>query len=58
MYLMVGRRPDLSFSIGALSRFVISHVKEHLAEMKRVLRYVKGSVYEVYMFDKIAPIKL
>jgi len=52
MYLMVGTRPDLAFTIGKLSRFVSCYGKEHGAAIKRVLRYVKGSMDKGLLFDK------
>jgi len=52
MYLMVGTRPDLAFAIGKLSRFVSFYGKEHWAAIKRVLRYVKGSMEKGLVFDK------
>jgi len=52
MYLMVGTRPDLAFAIGKLSRFVSCYGKEHWAAIKRVLRYVKGSMDKGLVFDK------
>jgi len=52
MYLMVGTRPDLAFGMGKLSRFVSCYGKEHWAEMKRVLRYVKGLMDMGLVFEK------
>jgi len=52
MYLMVGTRSDLAFAIGKLSRFVSCYGKEHWAAIKRVLRYVKGSMDKGLVFDK------
>ena len=52
MYLMVGTRPDLAFAIGKQSRFVSCYGKEHWAAIKRVLRYVKGSMGKGLVFDK------
>ena len=49
---MVGTRPDLAFAIGKLSRFVSCYGKEHWAVIKRVLRYVKGSMDKGLIFDK------
>jgi len=54
MYLMVKTRPDLAFDIGKLSRFVSCYGKEHWAAIKRVLRYVKGSMDKGLVFDKIS----
>lgn len=44
MYLMVCTRPDLSFAINVLSRFVNKNNKELWKCLKRVLRYLKGSI--------------
>jgi len=52
MCLMVGTRPDLAFAIGKLSRFVSCYGKEHRAAIKRVLRYVKGSMDKGLVLDK------
>jgi len=52
MYLMVATRPDLAFAIGKLRRFVSCYGKEHWAAIKRVLRYVKGSMDKGLVFDK------
>jgi len=52
MYLMVGTRPDLAFAIGKLSRFVSCYGKEPWAAIKRVLRYVRGSMDKGLVFDK------
>jgi len=52
MFLMVGTRLELAFAIGKLSRFVSCYGKEHWAAIKRVLRYVKGSMDKGLVFDK------
>jgi len=52
MYLMIGTRPDIAFAIGKLSRFVSCYGKEHLAAIKRVLRYAEGSMDKGLVFDK------
>ena len=38
-------RPDLAYSVGYLSRFLESPRQEHLAAIKRVLRYIAGTVH-------------
>jgi len=52
MYLMVGTRPDLAFAIENVCRIVSCYGKEHCAAIKRVLRYVKGSMDKGLVFDK------
>lgn len=48
MYLMLGSRPDLSFSINKLSRFQETPTDEHWSYLKGILRYIKGtSDYEL-----------
>ena len=44
MYLMVGTRPDLAFSDVKLAQFSASPTDEHWTAVKRVLRYVAGSL--------------
>lgn len=44
MYIMVCTRPDLSFSINLLSRFTNKNNRKLWSYLKRVLRYLKGSM--------------
>ncbi|KAG8926805.1 hypothetical protein FRC01_008347 [Tulasnella sp. 417] len=44
MYLMLGTRPDLAYAIGKLSRFGTNPGPKHWKAVKRVLRYVKGTL--------------
>lgn len=44
MYLMLGTRPDLAFSIGFLSRTLENPTKENIAQVKRVFRYISGTI--------------
>ena len=44
MYAMLGTRPDLAFAIGQLTRFNSNPGPQHLAALKRVLRYLRGSI--------------
>ncbi|GAU50483.1 hypothetical protein TSUD_409690 [Trifolium subterraneum] len=37
-------RPDLSFAVGAVSRFVESPKQSHMVAVKRILRYVQGTM--------------
>jgi Reverse transcriptase (RNA-dependent DNA polymerase) len=36
-------RPDLSYSVGIVSRFMECPKADHMAAMKKILRYIKGS---------------
>jgi hypothetical protein len=44
MYLMVATRPDLPYAVHAVSQFMSSPGEEHLAAVKRILRYVQGTM--------------
>ncbi|KAL5560868.1 hypothetical protein UlMin_030615 [Ulmus minor] len=51
MYSMVSSRPDLSFAISVLSRFMSNPGKSHWEAMKWLFRYIKettdiGLIYE------------
>ena len=41
---LVHTRPDLIFAVGYLSRFLQRPTAEHMAALKRVLRYVAGTI--------------
>jgi transposase InsO family protein len=44
MYAMLGTRPDLAFAIGLLTRFNSNPGPHHIGALKRVLRYLKGTI--------------
>ena len=41
---LVNSRPDLAFSVGYVSRFMEAPTTEHLGVVKRVLRYIAGTL--------------
>jgi len=44
MYLMLGSRPDLAYSVGFLSRSLENPTTEDIARLKRVFRYIAGTL--------------
>jgi Reverse transcriptase (RNA-dependent DNA polymerase) len=40
---LLNTRPDLAYSVGIVSRFMESPTTEHMAAVKHILRYVKGT---------------
>jgi hypothetical protein len=40
---LVNKRPDLSFSVGYVSRFMQEPHEDHLMAVKHILRYVAGT---------------
>ncbi|KAJ0464501.1 putative RNA-directed DNA polymerase [Helianthus annuus] len=45
-------RPDLSFAVGVLSRFMQDPRKPHLIAIRRVLRYMKGTMSKGILFKR------
>ncbi|XP_031274891.1 secreted RxLR effector protein 161-like [Pistacia vera] len=45
MYAMISTRPDLSFAISLLSRFMSNPGMEHLIALKWMLRYINNTVH-------------
>eukprot|EP00253_Pinus_taeda_P036357 PITA_36357 len=43
MYVMVCTRPDISHTMGVLSRFMAKQGKEHWTTVKQVFRYLRGT---------------
>lgn len=43
-YLMVGTRPDIAFATGVVSRTLDHPTTKDVARVKRILRYVKGTI--------------
>lgn len=43
LYLAIGTRPDISFAVGYVSRFMEHPSKTHVTAIKRILRYLKGT---------------
>lgn len=41
---LVRTRPDIAFAVGYVSRFMESPTTEHLAAVKRILRYIAGTI--------------
>lgn len=43
MYLAVGTRPDISYALGVVSRYMENPKEVHIKALKRIIRYVKGT---------------
>ena len=49
MYLASATRPDISFAVSKLSRFVLNLGDTHWQALERVLRYLKGTMsYDIH----------
>ncbi|KAF7841954.1 Retrovirus-related Pol polyprotein from transposon RE1 [Senna tora] len=51
-------RPDLSFAVGLMSRYMQSPKKHHLEAVRRILRYVKSTIDYVLLYKKGGDCKL
>jgi Reverse transcriptase (RNA-dependent DNA polymerase) len=45
-------RPDLAFSVGMVSRYMEKPTMEHMAAVKHILRYVKGTLNSGCVYEK------
>lgn len=52
MYLSVATRPDISFAMSYLSQFNKNPKRMHMTALKRVLRYLKGTINYKLEFGK------
>eukprot|EP00794_Sanderia_malayensis_P016556 gene16556-biopygen13988 len=50
-YAMIATRPDICSAVGILSQFMSKPSKEHWQGVKRILRYIKGTLDYGLIFD-------
>jgi hypothetical protein len=51
IYLMLCMRPDIAYAVSQLSRFSANPTENHKSAVKRVFRYLKGSIDQGLVFD-------
>lgn len=51
MYLAVATRPDITFAVGNVSRYLEKPAEAHVNAVKRILKYVKGTLTMGIRFD-------
>ncbi len=51
MYVMLGTRPDLAFSVGALSKHTACPGKDHWTALMQVYKYLRGMTNCALVFD-------
>ena len=52
MYLAISTRPDIAYAVNSLAKFNSKPSKEHWVALKRVLRYLKGTVKYGILYQK------
>ena len=55
MYLMLGTRPDLAYTVGFLSRSLENPTSQDVVRLKRVLRYIAGSSNKGIVYGRNYP---
>ncbi|XP_066368079.1 uncharacterized mitochondrial protein AtMg00810-like [Miscanthus floridulus] len=58
LHYLVHMRPDIAFAMGYVSRFIEDPREDHWAAVKRLLRYVKGTVDQGIVFPKTSKSRL
>jgi hypothetical protein len=58
MYIMLGTRPDLAYTVSALSKFASRAGEIHITLAKRVLRYLRDTINVriTYTNEDIGPV--
>jgi|SRR5579871_5521089 len=57
MYLMLGTRPEIAFPISVASRYAANPTDNHISAVKRILRYLKGTLnYELVFRGSVSPL--
>ena len=52
LYLSVGTRPDITFTVGHMAKFCAKPTQQHWTGVKRIMRYVKGTVHYGILYTK------
>jgi hypothetical protein len=52
MYLSMSTRPDITYAVGNLARFSSKPTKTHWTALKRVLRYLKGTMKHGILYSQ------
>jgi len=58
MYLVIGTRPDLAFTISLLSQYLPQPTTIYMGAAKRVLRYIKGTRNKFLTYAKCSALSL
>ena len=54
LYAAITTRPDITQAVGVVSKFCANPTQSHLTAAKRILRYLKGTVYLGLSYKKCA----
>ncbi len=51
MYCMICTRPNITYSMGVVSQFLIDPSETHWRAVKRIFKYLKGSSMSRLLYD-------
>ena len=54
LYAAIATRPDIAQAVGVVSKFCANPTQSHWTAAKRILRYLKGTVYLGLSYEKCA----
>lgn len=52
MYIMVCTRPNIAYRVSLVRRYMANPGKVHLKDMKRIMRYIKGSLTMALVYGR------
>ena len=52
LYLSVGTRPDITYAVSTMAKFGASPTEKHWIGVKRIMRYLKGTVHHGILYSK------
>ena len=52
LYLSVGTRPDITYAVGNVAKFCANPNKHHWTAVKRIMRYLKGTVHVGLLYSR------
>ena len=55
---LVNTRPNITYSVGVMSRYMEESTTSHLTAIKQILRYVKGTLSIDYVYKKLSNVEL
>lgn len=51
MYLTIGTRPDISYAVGVVSRYLDRPGAAHVEAVKRIMKYIKGTLNTGILYE-------
>ena len=58
LYLSTKTRPDIVYAVGSVARFCANPTKEHWTAVKRILRYLNGTIKLGLLYRKSTSAKI